>query len=280
MTNNHYQFKEAHRRALKNPDTRKLVRDLRKAWDELTPLARGQRLKQLRELGCTNRGLALDLGKGEATIRKYLQVLELSSAEHETIQQGSGVKRMLAQLRKNRKKTVEPSQAAEALTHPPAATENTPKPPNVPARPPLSNAESESALRCLVFGGELPPGETREGTAVIARPAAAEKIIRLVTREFGDLDPESIRDLFARAKKIDIRTMTDRSRQEAAGDFDELAKRCWPSDYANSPQAVVRSQWLGRYACALEKRPDFRLRFLHLAEEQLLLHAAAPTTAS
>lgn len=98
---------------MKNKKNRKRVRSrtradpvqhLRKRWNSLTPLQRGERLKQLMKHGRSGRSLARKLRCSEATIRKCLLLADLTKGEKNALQEGRlGTNEALRKVRGRKK---------------------------------------------------------------------------------------------------------------------------------------------------------------------------------
>lgn len=65
-------YQTAHQRAMTNPEAREALNALRVRWSDLSPKQRGEQLKVLIGFGCTQRGIADDLGQPPTTIRTYI----------------------------------------------------------------------------------------------------------------------------------------------------------------------------------------------------------------
>jgi predicted transcriptional regulator len=88
--------KTAHWRAAHRPEVRKLSVKLRRYWSRWDAIKRGDQLRDLINRGCSQRGLARDLGKSEPTIRRYLVLSSQSEVEREAFRKGETAKRILA----------------------------------------------------------------------------------------------------------------------------------------------------------------------------------------
>jgi transposase len=79
------------------------VQHLRKRWNSLTPLQRGERLRTLVKQGWSRRALAKKLGCAESTIRQCLGLTELAKAEKQALRCGRlGRKKALERVRMQR----------------------------------------------------------------------------------------------------------------------------------------------------------------------------------
>ena len=63
----------AHQRAMTNPEAREALSTLRANWNVLSPQQRVVQLKVLIGFGCSERGIAKDLGQPATTIRSYIK---------------------------------------------------------------------------------------------------------------------------------------------------------------------------------------------------------------
>ena len=86
----------AHRRALANPTTASLVKELRIHWKSLDPVERGDRLVDLTALGCSTRGLGEELGQCATTVRRHIAIAKLPAAQREAVRNGKSAKKILA----------------------------------------------------------------------------------------------------------------------------------------------------------------------------------------
>jgi lambda repressor-like predicted transcriptional regulator len=78
--------------------------ELRRRWDEFTPLERGQRLRALKKQGLSTREMARQIKLSEKTVRNYLLLTELSREEEQAVVAGRlGKKRALRRVRERRK---------------------------------------------------------------------------------------------------------------------------------------------------------------------------------
>lgn len=86
----------AHRRAMTNPRVRKLVTSLRRRWDSLDPLQRGDRLSELTALGCSRRGLEKELKQSATSLRRHIALARLTEPGRQAVAAGASRKRILA----------------------------------------------------------------------------------------------------------------------------------------------------------------------------------------
>ena len=79
------------------------AQDLAKNWSILSRFQQGQRLKELVASGRSMRGLAKTIGRSEATVRKRVDLANLSPAEREAVESGqASVKGSLKKVRRKR----------------------------------------------------------------------------------------------------------------------------------------------------------------------------------
>ena len=77
--------------------------NLAKNWSTLSRFEQGQRIKELVASGRSMRGLAKTIGRSEATVRKRVDLANLSPAEREAVESGqASVKGSLKKVRKKR----------------------------------------------------------------------------------------------------------------------------------------------------------------------------------
>ncbi len=74
--------------ALTNTEARHLLDELAAQWPSLNHIQRGERLKVLRDLHCTNRGIAYAVGRTEGTIRRDLDIEELPPRQRTATEHG------------------------------------------------------------------------------------------------------------------------------------------------------------------------------------------------
>ena len=86
----------AHKRAIASPQTESALNELRKVWDRIDRIERGERLRQLIERGCSRRGLGEALRQSASTIRRHMTLAALPEQEREEVRAGSSAKRILA----------------------------------------------------------------------------------------------------------------------------------------------------------------------------------------
>jgi len=84
-----------HERALANPRVRELLEKLNSEWGELDLVERGDRLKELKDLGCTERGLAKALNVDARAVSRDLHISELPPDQRAQIAQGASAARFL-----------------------------------------------------------------------------------------------------------------------------------------------------------------------------------------
>jgi hypothetical protein len=93
-----------HQRAMRDPETLALATTLRKTWKNLSPIERGERLLELVERGCTQRGLAADLHQSPTSIRRHLEFPTLPKEDRDAIEHGTSAKRILKKAAQERTK--------------------------------------------------------------------------------------------------------------------------------------------------------------------------------
>jgi hypothetical protein len=86
----------AHQRAAADEKVRDLILSLRREWDKIDRIERGNKLRQLADAGCSKRGLAGALGLSATTIHRHMTVASLPESEREAIKAGSSAKKILA----------------------------------------------------------------------------------------------------------------------------------------------------------------------------------------
>jgi hypothetical protein len=91
-----------HARTKRNSALRKKISALGRSWDYLDPVTRGEKLRELINLGCTRRGLADDLRVSATNIRFHLDLSDLSPAEQADVKAGASAKRAFIALQKQR----------------------------------------------------------------------------------------------------------------------------------------------------------------------------------
>jgi hypothetical protein len=85
----------AHRRAVSNPGTQKLIKALQQQWKCLDQVERGNRLRVLLGLGCSKRGLADDLRVAEVTVRRHVEIASLPEVDRKAVIAGASAKKIL-----------------------------------------------------------------------------------------------------------------------------------------------------------------------------------------
>lgn len=70
-----------HMAAAQHPETSRQLAALREDWHRLSPAERGPRIRELLGLGCTLRGLAVDLGVTEGAVRYDLKMADRPAAD-------------------------------------------------------------------------------------------------------------------------------------------------------------------------------------------------------
>ena len=88
--------KTAHLLAMSKAAIRKRVEELRRDWDRLDSVERGDTLRDLVGRGCSIRGLADDLGIPPTTIRRYMTLSALPEADRMALRNGKSAKKALA----------------------------------------------------------------------------------------------------------------------------------------------------------------------------------------
>lgn len=91
----HRRNKTVHWLTLQEPVVIAAVRKLRADWESLDAIGRSDRLRGLINTGCSTHGLARPLGICSTTVRRYVELSELSDAVRERIRQGGSVKKIL-----------------------------------------------------------------------------------------------------------------------------------------------------------------------------------------
>jgi len=97
MTKHAVSHAKQHQRALENPTTRKLLKELIAEWDHLNLVQRGERLKALKKLRCTDHGLAKALRQDPRTISRDLRIADLPAEQRAKIARGASAAQFLRQ---------------------------------------------------------------------------------------------------------------------------------------------------------------------------------------
>lgn len=84
-----------HRRAMENPKINADVTELRRIWDRIDPIERGERLLHLVEQECSPRGLEEELQKSATNIRRYMTLAALPEPERAAVRAGFSAKKIL-----------------------------------------------------------------------------------------------------------------------------------------------------------------------------------------
>jgi hypothetical protein len=91
-----------HARMKQSASTRKKIVSLYREWDALDPIARGERLRELTQLGCSRRGLAEEVGVSATSVRFHLDLTVLNPSEQEAVKGGASAKHAFSVLQKRR----------------------------------------------------------------------------------------------------------------------------------------------------------------------------------
>ena len=86
---------KAQMHALEDHNTLTKLEKLRHEWPTLSNIERGERLKELRKLGCTGRGMAVVLACDEGTVRRYIDMAELPPEDRKSIEEGANPQALL-----------------------------------------------------------------------------------------------------------------------------------------------------------------------------------------
>ena len=110
-----------HYRAMAKPEVKKLVNTLQNGWNVMGFKERGDRSHELVSLGCSVRGLELELNQSATSIRRHMTLAELPENERKAIDAGDSAKRILANKAtvdrdKRRQKRVNEDQKTGALS--------------------------------------------------------------------------------------------------------------------------------------------------------------------
>src|SRR5207249_8407638 len=135
------------------------AQDLAKNWSILSRFQQGQRLKELVASGRSMRGLAKTIGRSEATVRKRVDLANLSPAEREAVESGqASVKGTLKKVRRKR--------AASA--------------PRIPTDPEAKKQFVEEKARLILgwIGKEIPMDEQAIAKLPELQSAAREAILK------------------------------------------------------------------------------------------------------
>ncbi len=71
----------AHRRAIADAEVTQSLSELRRAWNKIGRVERGERLRELTDAGCSTRGIAENLEIAATTVRRHLEIAALPAAE-------------------------------------------------------------------------------------------------------------------------------------------------------------------------------------------------------
>lgn len=86
----------AHRRAMQYPNVQTMIDELRLDWTTLSPVGRGDRLRELAGLGCSTRGLGEQLGESGTSVRRHMELAALPSESRDAVNGGASAKKILA----------------------------------------------------------------------------------------------------------------------------------------------------------------------------------------
>jgi hypothetical protein len=105
-----------HSRKKRNAIVQKKILELRTAWDFLGPVARGEWLRELTALGCTQRGIAKDIRVSATNVRFHLDLAKLTQTEKQAITEGASAKRavLILQERQEEQKRIDRVRAERA----------------------------------------------------------------------------------------------------------------------------------------------------------------------
>jgi hypothetical protein len=117
----------AHYRAMAKPEAQKLVSILRPGWTTMGFKERGERLRELLSLGCSARGLQMELNQSATSIRRYIELAELPEKDRKAIEAGASAKKTLAlkataDRHKRRQQRVDEDRTTGALSNKLATT--------------------------------------------------------------------------------------------------------------------------------------------------------------
>jgi hypothetical protein len=85
----HASHRKCHLAAVADPIVREQLTSLRADWDDLNYVQRGDRLIQLLTAGCSERGLAHDLGVDDGTVRRAIEIARLPELDRKAIEAGA-----------------------------------------------------------------------------------------------------------------------------------------------------------------------------------------------
>src|SRR5216683_3024225 len=91
-----------HARLRRNNAVRQKISGLIRVWDVVDAATRGEHLKELISLGCSRRGLAVDLGVSATSVRFHLDLTELNPAETELVRNGGSAKEAFLSVQEQR----------------------------------------------------------------------------------------------------------------------------------------------------------------------------------
>lgn len=110
-----------HRRAVADSQVSELISKLRDAWPIIDRVERGERLRELLALGCSARGLEKELGQSATSVRRHLELANLSEVDRRAVKDGASAKKILEKKalldrRKRRQKRIEDDQRTGVLS--------------------------------------------------------------------------------------------------------------------------------------------------------------------
>jgi hypothetical protein len=82
---------------MQDPNVKKMIDELRRNWDTLNRIERGDLLRKLKALGCSTRGLQDELGQSATTVRRHMELAALPNQRRESVKAGVSAKKILAQ---------------------------------------------------------------------------------------------------------------------------------------------------------------------------------------
>ena len=91
-----------HGRIKRSGSVKPKISQLRWQWDVLDAATRGERLRELIELGCTRAGLAQDLDVSATNVRFHLDLAEINPVQKQAVKEGASAKVAFAAVHKQR----------------------------------------------------------------------------------------------------------------------------------------------------------------------------------
>lgn len=96
----------ANRRAMEDSRLRKLVSELRRRWNKVDAIERGDTMRELVHAGFSTRGLAKEVGQSPTTIRRHLTLASLPDGQRLAVKEGFSAKKLLDQRARLNRQTL------------------------------------------------------------------------------------------------------------------------------------------------------------------------------